>query len=187
MKVILGCILTSLFLFGFALAQEEAPSQYILGDEEQLEMIVHVWGEVLKPGEYRVPYDTNIMELISIAGGPTQYGKLSKVRLTRESKGWALTEDGLKALVSEARSGVMTEERLEDLLDTHFAKRVIYYDLSEYLKDEKGTQAPPVLEPGDVLFINKNNWYHWKELVTIASQVAIIISVYVWYVRAIDN
>jgi len=48
----------------------------------QLKVVVHVWGEVENPGEYRVPDGTNILELISKAGGPTEYGNLGKVKLT---------------------------------------------------------------------------------------------------------
>ena len=180
-------LLLLLLISSLTIAQEKSSSDYMLGDEEKLEMIVHIWGEVKSPGEYRVPYDTNMLELISLAGGPTEFGKLSKVRLTRESKGWTLTEEGLKALVSEARSGVMTEERLEILLDTHFAKRVLYYDLSDYLEKSKGSQAPPILQPGDVVYVSRNNWYRWKEIVGVASQIAIILSVYVWYLRAIED
>lgn len=47
----------------------------------QLKVVVHVWGEVENPGEYRVPDGTNILELISKAGGPTEYGNLGKVKL----------------------------------------------------------------------------------------------------------
>ncbi len=59
----------SLFLLGQLGAQEK--ERYLLGDEQKLEMIVHVFGEVARPGEYRVADDTNVLELISKAGGPT--------------------------------------------------------------------------------------------------------------------
>lgn len=52
----------------------------------QLETTVHVWGEVKKPGEYRVLEGTNLLQLISKAGGPTEYANLGKVRLTHASK-----------------------------------------------------------------------------------------------------
>jgi len=45
---------------------------------------VHVWGEVTKPGVYRVPLGTNVIEVISQAGGPTEFSNLSKVKLTQK-------------------------------------------------------------------------------------------------------
>jgi len=73
-------LFVTILLVGQLHAQEK--EKYLFGTEQQLEMIVHVFGEVRKPGEYRVPNDTNILELISKAGGPTQYSKLRKTRLT---------------------------------------------------------------------------------------------------------
>ncbi len=166
-------------------AQEKASSeQYLLGTEEKLEMKVHVWGEVIKPGEYRVPYDTNVLELISIAGGPTVYANISKIRLTRESESLYLTEEGLKSIVSQAREGKITEAQLEKTLNKQFANRVIEYNLNDYLKDKKFVTTPPVLRPGDVVYVPQNNWHRWRELVRVAHEVAIIASVYVWYLRA---
>ena len=54
---------------------------YLIGEEQRLEIIVHVWGEVRQPGEKRVPDGTNILEVISKAGGPTEFSNLSKVLL----------------------------------------------------------------------------------------------------------
>ena len=66
--------------------QTEIPDQYYLGTEEGLEITVHIWGEVIKPGLYKVRDTTNILELISLAGGPTEYANLGKIRLTRARK-----------------------------------------------------------------------------------------------------
>lgn len=49
----------------------------------QLQVVVHIWGEVRNPGEFFVPAGTNVLELVSKAGGPTEYGNMSKVKLTR--------------------------------------------------------------------------------------------------------
>jgi polysaccharide export outer membrane protein len=54
---------------------------------QKLSIEVHLWGEVAKPGVFRVPLGTNVLELISLAGGPTEYSNLSKVKLTRRASG----------------------------------------------------------------------------------------------------
>ena len=57
--------------------------KYLIGSEKKLEMIVHIMGEVRKPGEYRVEDNTTLLELISKAGGPTQFASLGGVKITR--------------------------------------------------------------------------------------------------------
>ena len=53
----------------------------------QLKIDVHIWGEVKNPGEYSVPDGTNILQLISKGGGPTEYADLSKVKITHATAG----------------------------------------------------------------------------------------------------
>ncbi len=50
--------------------------------DSRLLIEVHVWGEVNRPGLYRVPDGSTVLDAISMAGGPTQFANLSKVRLT---------------------------------------------------------------------------------------------------------
>ncbi len=63
-------------------ARAQEGDRYSVGGERRLEIWVHVLGEVKNPGEFRVPDTTDILELISRAGGPTDLAKLSAVRLT---------------------------------------------------------------------------------------------------------
>ncbi|OPZ70422.1 MAG: SLBB domain protein [bacterium ADurb.Bin478] len=142
-----------------AVAQEtQRTPDYVLGKEERLEMDVHIWGEVKSPGEYRVAYNTNLLELISKAGGPTQFANLKKVRLAR----LPIETDGVES---------------ED-------ERILVYDMEKYLKDKDQWEQVPVLQPGDVVVLLQNRWFQWRELVKVAHEVAVIASVYVWYLRA---
>jgi len=92
----------SLILPGFLLAEEpvegqqkpaEPPearrSQYYLhlGTEDALQFYVQVWGQVSKPGLYLVSDGTDVIGLLSIAGGPTEDAKLAKVKLVRTTAG----------------------------------------------------------------------------------------------------
>jgi hypothetical protein len=54
---------------------------------QKLSIEVHLWGEVTRPGIYRVPLGTNMVELISRAGGPTEFSNLSRVKLTHKGPG----------------------------------------------------------------------------------------------------
>lgn len=50
---------------------------------EQLKIRAYIWGQVKQPGLYIVPDDTDLLTLLSSAGGPTENAKLSKVRIIR--------------------------------------------------------------------------------------------------------
>ena len=59
---------------------------------EQLKIRTYIWGQVRNPGLYIVPDDTDLLTLISSAGGPTENAKLSKIRIIRS------TTDGEKVI-----------------------------------------------------------------------------------------
>ena len=65
-------VLVVLLAFTLVPAVAFAQSQgkgYLIPQEQGLEMLVHILGEVQKPGEYRVPDHTDVLELIAKAGG----------------------------------------------------------------------------------------------------------------------
>ena len=159
----------SLFLLGQLGAQEK--ERYLLGDEQKLEMIVHVFGEVTRSGEYRVADDTNVLELISKAGGPTEFSKLSSVRLTRVQP----------LLQSSNRNGI---DNSNGSFNSNYklGERVIKINLDKYLKEGKGSLL--TLQPGDVVFVPRNKWFRWRNVVAVARDLSVIASVYLIYIRA---
>ncbi len=160
-------LFVTILLVGQLHAQEK--EKYLFGTEQQLEMIVHVFGEVRKPGEYRVPNDTNILELISKAGGPTQYSKLSKTRLTHVNYDFFNSKNGLSS-ESDGKGKLKP-------------KRIATISLEKYLNGERAVSLP-VLQPGDVVFVPRNNWFRWRNVVSVARDLSVIASVYFIYLRA---
>ena len=59
--------------------------------EREVLIEVQIWGQVNKPGRYRVPVTTDVVGLISYAGGPTEDAALSRVKLVRGSFGQGQT------------------------------------------------------------------------------------------------
>lgn len=53
------------------------------GLENVLNIDVQVWGQVNRPGQYSVPDRTDLIGLISFAGGPTEDAKLKEVLVVR--------------------------------------------------------------------------------------------------------
>lgn len=54
-----------------------------MSNEEKLKIYTYIWGQVLRPGLYIVPDDTDLLTLLSLAGGPSENAKLTKVRIIR--------------------------------------------------------------------------------------------------------
>ncbi len=61
---------------------------FYMDSGQRLLIEVHIWGEVNSPGMYRVPDGSTVLDLVSRAGGPTQYAALSRVKLatSRENR-----------------------------------------------------------------------------------------------------
>jgi len=64
-------------------ATQDRAAQYYLGSKDELLIPVNVWGFVLKPGQYLVPDNTDLISLLSYAGGPTENAKISHIKIIR--------------------------------------------------------------------------------------------------------
>jgi len=61
-------------------------SFYYISKPGEVTMQVNIWGAVQKPGRYEVPTSTNLIQLVSYAGGPNQDAKIDKVKIMRGIK-----------------------------------------------------------------------------------------------------
>lgn len=59
-------------------------SKYYLNESNELLIRVNIWGRVGRPGQYYVPAETDLISLMSLAGGPSSRSRLSDVRVVRE-------------------------------------------------------------------------------------------------------
>jgi protein involved in polysaccharide export with SLBB domain len=123
---------------------------------------VHIFGEVQRPGEYVVDDQTTVLELISKAGGPTNFAKLSKVKIT----------------------SVPGADDTENV--AAFRPTVVEVNLDDYLKNGKSVQIP-LLKPGDVVTIPRNGWFKFTAVVGVFRDLAVIASAYFIAVRAIQE
>lgn len=72
---------------GSILPSASAASYYYVAKPGELTMQVNIWGDVQKPGRYEVASTTDLIQLLSYAGGPTREAKLNEIRLSRFVKG----------------------------------------------------------------------------------------------------
>ena len=61
-------------------------NQYYLGQANELLIRVNVWGKVMRPGQYFVPAATDLITLLSVAGGPIARSRLTDVRVVRTNE-----------------------------------------------------------------------------------------------------
>lgn len=151
----LALLLVTCALAPMAHAQADS---YLLGGERRLEIVVHVLGEVIRPGELRVGDDTNVLEALSKAGGGTQYANLNAVTITRLSPHSTMNSSG--------------------------PEQIVHVNIKEYLK--KGASEPlPLLQPGDVISVPRNNLSRWKTTASIIRDLSIVATTYFLYLRTV--
>lgn len=91
MKVFYTICLMLLFITAHRPADAQEPSsgetnraaQYFIPSEDQILMEVNVWGFVNKPGQYMVPLQTDLVSLLSYAGGPREEAKIKNIKVVR--------------------------------------------------------------------------------------------------------
>jgi hypothetical protein len=163
LAALLFVLLVALPLARPAVAQEPGPTpsrdRYILGQEKNLEMVVHILGQVQRPGEYQVPDGTNALELISKAGGPTEFASLGGVWITHAALG---TTPG-----SVTAAG----------------PRIVPLNLEAYLASPN--PGPLLaLQPGDVVNVPSNGKSTWKFVAGILRDLSVVATAYFLGVRA---
>ena len=164
-----------IFFSSFLFSQQEGiqRDQYIIGPGEKLMITVHIFGEVRRPGEFLVPDDTNILELISKAGGTTEFSNLNKVKITRGLVGSAKINQFAKK-----ESGKSSDKTKSIKLPK---KKVIDVNLKKFLDKENYYFTLPTLQPGDIVRVGRNTWYTWQAVIRVVSQVAIVIQAMYFY------
>ena len=100
-----------------------------LQGSERLKIKTYIWGQVRKPGLYIVPDDTDLLTLMSSAGGPTENAKLAKIRIVRP------TRDGEKIIWINIKKYMETgDQKLIPTLmpgDTVIVSGTVFYALTK--------------------------------------------------------
>ncbi|MBC8214071.1 MAG: hypothetical protein H8E71_05475 [Candidatus Marinimicrobia bacterium] len=109
-------------------------SSYIIPEDPSLHLPVNIWGHVKKPGQFLIPYTSNVdlVSLLSLAGGPLPGAKLNKILLVRERY-----QDDNSQIVYEI-------------------------DLREFLETGDRTTVP-LIEPNDTILIEQSFWSSMKQ------------------------
>ncbi len=135
--VLIGLLLCMTFLIAqptinFQSADNASAYTYSgsMNNVEKLKINTYIWGQIRKPGLYIVPDDTDLLKLLSLAGGPTEDAKLNKIRIIRP------TNDGKKVIFVNLKKYIDTgDENLIPVLmpgDTVVVAGTIWYAITRF-------------------------------------------------------
>jgi polysaccharide export outer membrane protein len=185
-----GFLVTIFFLLipAFAAAQDEGESrerddndnrgaQYFLGAQDELLIKVNIWGFVRKPGQYMVPKDTDLISLISFAGGPLEQAKINKVKIIR-----APEFNGAPQSQRPNQNDLLVASQSNNIELNKLAssgQQVIEVNIKKYI--ETGRQALiPELRPGDTIVLPGSTFHFLGKALDFASKFAVIAQIYFW-------
>ena len=110
-------------------------AQYFLGTNDQLLIKVNIWGFVAKPGQYLVPSDTDLISLISFAGGPVEGAKLGSIKLIRselnKGKRQKVLSINVKKFMNNGDNSVIPHLKPGDTIIINGSR---WYHFSKYLE-----------------------------------------------------
>lgn len=179
----------SLFFPAFASSQDEGDqpdlgrpraAQYYLGEQDELLIKVNIWGLVRRPGQYMVPKDTDLISLISFAGGPLDQAKMKKVKVIRASSPAATSHGG--AMLGANSSELMLAspaQRGGTVLSSSSAQQVIEVNVKKYLETGQSSLIPELL-PGDTIVVSGGTLQFVGKALDFVAKFAVIAQVYFW-------
>lgn len=154
--VIIFCLFLGFVIFTNAYAQgstilnfQNRGAQYQIGSDDELLIKVNIWGFVQAPGQYLVPRNTDLVSLISYAGGPSANAKLSKIKIVRT---FELETNGTNGKPQE---------------------KIIEFDIKKFL-ETGDMNFNPLLMPNDMIMVKGTTGALIAKSFQILGQLAII-------------
>jgi polysaccharide biosynthesis/export protein len=131
-------------------------AQYTIGNEDELLIKVNIWGFVRMPGQYLVPSDTDLISLISYAGGPIEGAETKKVKVVRTTE---FTPDG--------------KNRNTD-------QKIYFYNIKEFL-DSGDINLNPQLMSNDTIVLKGSTSHFITKIFGYVTLILPILQAYYWY------
>lgn len=126
-------------------------AQYFLGSGDEILIKVNVLGYIQRPGQYLVPRHTDLISLISFAGGFRPGAKMTQVRILRKA--------GM-----EKNNGGTGENAEEEILSINVKR---YFESGQ-------SREIPTLEAGDTVLVLQSAGSKFRGVIGITSVVSVI-------------
>jgi hypothetical protein len=79
---------------GVSKSGASSAAYYFISKPGEITMSINLWGYVRNPGRYEVPISTDVVQLLSYAGGPLAEADLGSVKISRVVR----REDGIRTV-----------------------------------------------------------------------------------------
>lgn len=119
---------------------------FVFTTPEGINIEVSLWGYVQRPGLYKVPHTTDLISLISLAGGPKDNARLDDVRIIRNMYG----QDSLQAKHS-----------------------ILRINIEEYIEGGDRTKVP-TLKPGDTVILTGSAYTVFTQFMSVLRDIALV-------------
>ncbi len=140
-------LITLLVMLGSLAAQEGSIGAARFSSTPKLTISVKVWGEVVRPGIYDIPLGYDMLGALSVAGGPINSAKLTKVKILRARR-------------------IDKDDPL-----------VVHVDLERYIETADENLIPEIREGDTIMVppkFGKNFYQNFAALLAVAQSIAII-------------
>lgn len=142
-----GVLLLLIILFVLPVYAQQISGFYkIETGTAELTKTVNIWGYVQNPGRYEIPATTNLIQLITYAGGPREYAVLDEIKIYRTM------EDG-KQLEKEVDVENPSKTNPADLVLNNEDTIVIDYSSTVTIRDVLGFVGAPIAIVASVILI----------------------------------
>ncbi len=150
-------------VYSTVLAQEgtsdrNIPSRYYLGTEEQVLLPVNILGLVSRPGQYMVPYRTDLISLVAFAGGFREEAKITDIKIVRNTP-----------------SNGKPYKRA----------RVFKVDVKKYLKNGDQSQIPQLM-PDDTIIVSGTTTQLINNVFDFVSKAVMLAQLY-FYIKVAND
>jgi polysaccharide biosynthesis/export protein len=132
---------------GMGLTSSGGSSYYDMSLGSGLTIPVNLWGFVKNPGRYVVSSSTNLVQLLSYGGGPTELARITDVRIIRDRK-----------------------------VDSTIKELVLLCNLEQFQKLGDASQNP-MLYPGDTIIVPGNAISSFQTTLGIVRDIALVLQV----------
>jgi hypothetical protein len=133
---------------------------YDYSDPDKINISVSALGYVKFPGKYLVPEGTNVLDLLTYAGGPTTDALLEQIALFRYA-------------TSDTAAFPTPQNAKDSSLISKTGNRVMELNYNSLLWDDyvKPIDTIPTLQPGDILLLKGEPRFFFSDYLSIGLQI----------------
>jgi hypothetical protein len=126
-----------------------------------------------------VPTDTDLISLMSFAGGPIEQAKIKSIKIIHASNSELDASANNRTLETRANQSPLHPLDSTPARNDPRRQQVLKVNVKEYLKTGAPGLIPPLM-PGDTIVVEGSSFNSVSKVLDFASKVAVIAQIYFW-------